>query len=258
MHTVFAPEKSRRHYVQLYRDDAFLAERAGDFLSEGIAEGEGVLLVAAPAHRTAILARLRHRRIDVARGMARGQILPVDAEEMLGRFTVDGQPQWARFEAAFEPIVVAAASRAGATGLRGYGEMVDLLWQRGEAAAALRVEGFWETLTRRHGFSLLCGYKTDVLSSGLDANTMKPVVDGHSDVLPSGSGPISRAVDEALDDVLGPERAEMLRPLIRASRYASPIMPWAEAAVLWLKNNLPDHAEMVLTRTRRRAAASGR
>jgi len=47
--------------------------------------------------------------------------------------------------------------------VRAYGEMVDVLWQRGERDAAIRLEEFWNDLARLQTFSLLCAYCIDHL-----------------------------------------------------------------------------------------------
>jgi hypothetical protein len=36
--------------------------------------------------------------------------------------------------------------------------MVDVLWRKGQTAAAIRLETLWNDLSRTHEFKLLCGY----------------------------------------------------------------------------------------------------
>lgn len=42
--------------------------------------------------------------------------------------------------------------------IRAYGEMVNVLWQDGQEAAAIRLEMLWNDLARTRAFKLLCGY----------------------------------------------------------------------------------------------------
>jgi hypothetical protein len=42
--------------------------------------------------------------------------------------------------------------------IRAYGEMVDVFWQTGQTAAAIRLEILWNQLAQTHSFALLCGY----------------------------------------------------------------------------------------------------
>jgi hypothetical protein len=47
----------------------------------------------------------------------------------------------------------------GADGrVRIFGQMVDVLWQRGERNAAIQLEVLWNELAQTEAFSLLCGY----------------------------------------------------------------------------------------------------
>ena len=55
--------------------------------------------------------------------------------------------------------VIDGVSRGrGACTVRIFGQMVDVLWQRGERDAAIRLEMLWNQLARTEAFSLLCGY----------------------------------------------------------------------------------------------------
>jgi hypothetical protein len=51
-----------------------------------------------------------------------------------------------------------AAESQPRAGVRAYGEMVDLLWKQGAAAAAIRLEVLWNQLAESRAFSLLCAY----------------------------------------------------------------------------------------------------
>jgi hypothetical protein len=42
--------------------------------------------------------------------------------------------------------------------IRGYGEMVDLLWQDGLAGASIELERLWNEIAKSHDLKLLCGY----------------------------------------------------------------------------------------------------
>jgi hypothetical protein len=51
----------------------------------------------------------------------------------------------------------ACGARSDCT-VRIFGQMVDVLWQRGEHHAAIRLEVLWNELAHTQAFSLLCGY----------------------------------------------------------------------------------------------------
>ena len=85
----------------------------------------------------------------------------LDAETMLARFMVDGMPQWNAFHVVIGGAI--AEMRLQYPAVRAYGEMVDILWQRGEQQAAIRLEEFWNDIGQLQTFSLLCAYAMDPL-----------------------------------------------------------------------------------------------
>jgi hypothetical protein len=69
---------------------------------------------------------------------------------------VESMPDAARFEATMGELVSRAAQ--GPRELRIYGEMVAVLWDQGNVAAAIALEDLWNDLATRHPFSLFCAY----------------------------------------------------------------------------------------------------
>jgi hypothetical protein len=68
-------------------------------------------------------------------------------------------------------------------------------------------------------------------------------------VLPSGAN-VEPALERAMSDVLGTPAAG-LRMLIEAHRPAAwAALPRAEATILWLRQNLPQHSGAILARAR--------
>ena len=143
------------HMVHLYQDSAFLAEAVSEYVHAGLRAGEAAIVVATA----------EHRRLLQEKGLVAGPALRMlDAEEVLGRFMAEGQPQWTRFHQAIGGLI--AELRLQYPAVRVYGEMVDLLWRRGEHDAAERLEGYWNELGRLQSFSLLCAYYMHTHSSG--------------------------------------------------------------------------------------------
>lgn len=143
------------HAVRFYEDAAALSRIVADFLSDGIRNSQPALVIASGAHQQGILARLRELSIDPAAAVARGDLLLADAAELLASFMVDGMPNADRFNQVMTALL-ARISRGRL--VRAYGEMVDVLWQAGMHAAAIRLEMMWNQLANSADFSLLCGY----------------------------------------------------------------------------------------------------
>ena len=72
----------------------------------------------------------------------------------------DGEPglRSPPFRAVVGDVMAERAAAANGAGLRAYGEMVDVLWKRGEKSAALRLEEMWNELQAERSFTLLCAY----------------------------------------------------------------------------------------------------
>jgi len=146
------------HAVQFYGDDAELLERVGTFISEGLAAGQPAIVMATSAHRTAIERALEAHLIDVPAARRLGDLVMLDAEEMLGTFIVDHAPVGSLFRRSIGGVIEQTLRGRERTPVRAYGEMVDVLWKQGKTEAAIRVEVLWNNLAESHTFSLLCGY----------------------------------------------------------------------------------------------------
>lgn|GEM_PF-1485239 len=149
---------TRLHAVRFYESRESLARIVGKFLGEGFLAGLPAIVIATPEHRDAITQSLSAHYFDVARLEAANDLIVVDAVEMLSRFMIDGMPDAVRFNDVMIPLIELACRGRTDCVIRAYGEMVDVLWQAGQTAAAIRLEMLWNQLAQTHAFALLCGY----------------------------------------------------------------------------------------------------
>jgi len=236
------------HLVQFYSSSQSLAETAGHFIAEGLRNGESVIVVATSGHRAHFDAALAAAGVDLSSARGAGRLIEPDADRTLALFMSEGQPLWARFQATVGKILDEAAARPG--GVRVYGEMVDVLWQAGNLSAATRLEIYWNQILSARRIPLFCAYRADLLHDAVDHSQLEHILRTHSHLLPA-HGALESAVSQALVETVGKAQAEALRPLIAATQTPGAKLPWAEAAVFWLKNNLPHLADRVLGRARR-------
>jgi hypothetical protein len=143
------------HLLQIYEADAGLLDTLANFASAGLIAGQAVVPIATPAHLNALEVRLRGR-IDLELARKDDAYIPLDAERALHEFMVDGWPRDDLFNQFVERLL--SRARVQARKIRAFGEMVALLWGRGEQAAALRLEELWENLRRAQDFALFCAY----------------------------------------------------------------------------------------------------
>jgi hypothetical protein len=115
-------------------------------------------VIATPEHSEALLVELRSREIDVDELVAAGDLMLLDAREVLATFMVDGMPDTTLFNMQLSAAIARLCRDRKDCTIRAYGEMVDVLWQDGLTTAAIRLEMLWNQLAMTHDFSLLCGY----------------------------------------------------------------------------------------------------
>lgn len=176
------PATAHVHAVRFYENKASLCRTVADFLGEGFAVRQPALVIATPSHREALLHEVRSRGVAVDQLRTSGDLLLLDARDMLAKFMVNGVPDGARFsDAAADAIERVSGGHSGRT-IRAYGEMVDVLWQDGLTNAAIQLEMLWNQLATTHDFSLLCGY---AIGSFYKDAGMRQVCAQHSHVLPT-------------------------------------------------------------------------
>jgi hypothetical protein len=235
------------HIVQTWQDESFLADAVAEYIGAGLRAGEAALVVSTPAHFD-----LFKRKLAQARGAGRsGQLRWLDAEDTLAKFMQDGMPDWTRFHEIAGGLI--AELRLQYPAVRIYGEMVDVLFQRGERDAAIRLEEFWNELGNLQTFSLYCAYQLD----HLDANSyaaLQCVCQVHTHLIPVRDyDSFDDAVRDASKEVLDQPLAQMLLSLSTSQR-SSTEMPLGQATLLWLHKNMPRTAEKVLANVRQRFA----
>jgi hypothetical protein len=146
------------HAVRFYKDSDSLCRLVARFLGEGFAEALPAIVIATSAHRAGIVNELRAQGIDVERLQSGGDLVLLDADDVLTQSMVDGLPDGSRFHDLMIANIERVCKGREDCVVRAYGEMVDVLWKRGLTAAATRLELLWNQLAQTHRFSLLCGY----------------------------------------------------------------------------------------------------
>jgi DNA-binding NarL/FixJ family response regulator len=180
---VGASSSTYRHEVLFTSDEASLLDRYVVFASAALATGSAAIVVTRRAYGEALYQRLKAENLDIDRAIQDGRYVWLDAVDVLSTFLLDGWPNEQRFWPAMTPIVEAAARASTCTPARvvGCGECAAQLWKQGGAAAAIRLEQLWDTLARKHGVAVLCGYALPSVDSG-DQQTLEQIAAQHSSV----------------------------------------------------------------------------
>jgi hypothetical protein len=175
------------HLVQFCDTEDELVNAVVPYLAAGLDADEAVLVIATEPHRLAFERMLGASGNTLEQAIAAGTYVSVDAVELLSQLP-DAESDTIS-AAKFDAGIGALVRRQLATDrpLRAYGELVALLWDRGDDAAAVALEELWSRLQRDGQFTLFCGYP------GTDAPTypaaLRQVCRSHASMLPAIAEP---------------------------------------------------------------------
>jgi len=241
----------RDHIVQLYQDQEFLNRAVCRFAAAAIANGEGVILVPTIAHWDAFRPRLESEGVDVKAAEKRGQLTIVDADNLLPTFMRDGMPDSPVFLGLAENVVSQARGDGRYPKVRWWGEMVNILWERGDVAASMNLEDLFDQLAHEQDISIFCSFAMDNFNGDVHARMLPRLSENHSHLIPvEDYSRLERAVSKALRDAVGPDESRVLEGQL-LSRYPGAFhMPRSQALLLALRQTLPLVADDVLQRSR--------
>jgi MEDS: MEthanogen/methylotroph, DcmR Sensory domain len=175
-----APGPAAVHAVCFYEDPDDLCPIVAEFIVDGLTAGQPTVVIARPRHRAGIVRSLRSRGIAAADLEQRGDLVMYDAESLLAQFFSDGRIDLAKLAPIFDKLLEAANVSPETTGIRAYGEMVDLLCERGHVDAAIELEGLWNQRLDAPLVSLLCGYARHAIA---DDQQLRAICRPHSHVV---------------------------------------------------------------------------
>ena len=255
---VVADAAPRDHIVQLYQDQDFLNRAVCRFVGAGFANGEGIILVSTLPHWNGFRGRLEAEGVNVGAARKRGQLTVVDADELLPRFMRNAMPDPDIFPGVFADVVAEARASGGYRKVRVWGEMVNVLWERGDVDASMNLEDQFDQLIKKRDMAIFCSFLMDNFNDDVHARMLPRLGTNHSHLIPvEDYARLERAVADALRETVGPDEAPVLDSQL-LSRYRPPFnMPRAQALLLALRQFLPTVADPVLRRSRELYAASG-
>jgi len=249
---------SAEHAVHLYQEPEELGRSVATFLDAGFRIGAPGIVVATPEHWQVFARELQSRGCDLEPLEREGQLTVLDADTLLATFMEDGMPSASRFADVVGGLLDTVASRHPQRTARVFGEMVDLLWQRGADRAAIALEELWNDLLQKRGFALLCAYNLDVFDLHVQRQALPEVFRTHTHARPVSDGPaLTAAVDQALAEIMGPRDTARIY-LDVAEQVPRTSLPRAQAVLGWLVANDSPRAATVLERARSHYRSIGR
>lgn len=149
------------HRVQFFSSAAGLGRQVGEFFASGLHRGLAAAAFARADHLAAIVDHLTQVGCDVASLRAAGQLVLVDADKLLPEFMDGSRVNATKFRGLLEQHLRAPE-------LFVYGELVDVLWQRGDRDAVCDLEQLWAQVLGERPITLLCGYQLTGFGRDLD------------------------------------------------------------------------------------------
>jgi hypothetical protein len=246
------------HIVQLYQDHDFLKSAVCRYIGAGLANGDRIILFPTLTHWNAFRQRLETEGVNVQAARERGQLTVVDANEILPRFMRDAMPDPQVFNAVIGDVFRQACAGGSYQKLRAWGELVNVLWERGDVAASMNLEDLFDQLNKKIGIAMFCSYVMDNFNGDVHALMLPRLGTNHTHLIPvEDYVRLERAVAEALRETAGPDEARALESQL-LSRYQPPYsMPRSQALLLALRQFLPALADPVLQRSRNLYTAAG-
>jgi hypothetical protein len=144
------------HVVQIYENDDVFLDLLNGYVSGGIDEGDSVVVIATASHLRLLNDRLTKAGLDVFKLINSSQYIPLDAEETLSKFMVNGWPDENLFNHVVNEVLVKA--KRGRRHVRAFGEMVAILWAKGQVGATVRLEHLWNKFCENEILCLFCAY----------------------------------------------------------------------------------------------------
>jgi len=144
------------HVVQIYENDSVFLDLLAGFVSGGVNVGESVIVIATAAHLKELNAKLTAGGLDVSFLVADHLFIPLDAEKTLSKFMVNDWPDENLFNRVVSELIMKAKGQGRK--VRAFGEMVAILWAKGQVGATVRLEQLWNKFCENEAFCLFCAY----------------------------------------------------------------------------------------------------
>jgi hypothetical protein len=144
------------HVVTFFEDDGEFLAIVTDFVTAGLAAGDSVVVVATGDHLAKLAIEYARLRIDVTAAESAGRYVALDTNDVYRSLLSNGWPD----QDCFDTVMAEVLERRPMPGkvIRCIGEIVAVVWARGEHAATIRLEHMWKKLADVAHIVILCLY----------------------------------------------------------------------------------------------------
>lgn len=171
------------HVVQIYENDEVFLDTLFSFVLGGVNSGDCVIAIATAPHLKSLRIKLQQVGLDVSNLSGKNLYIPLDAEVALSKFMVNDWPDETLFMDLVSGLI--AQAKGGNRQIRAFGEMVALLWARGQVGATIRLEQLWNKFCETQAFCLFCAYPQSGFTQDATESVMH-ICTAHSKVISTG------------------------------------------------------------------------
>lgn len=171
------------HVLQIYENDDIFLDALAGFVGGGINAGECCIVIATDVHLRALEARLTEYGIHTHNLISENRYMPINAEEMLSKFIVNGWPDESLFNKTVSEVITKGTYNNRR--IRAFGEMVAILWAQGHNGATVHLEHLWNKYCEKQSFCLFCAYPRSGFTEDINISIMH-ICGSHSKMI-SGS-----------------------------------------------------------------------
>ena len=172
------------HEAEFYSDDAAFVVGFTRFIEAALDAGDAVIAVVTESHRKNLLQRLREHGVDIVAAVEQGRYVSMDVADAHSIFMVNDLPDPARYLKVAGDLISAAAkaSRGDRPRVALCGECAPVLWEQGNADAAMEVEHLCDELAKIYDVDILCGYVLSALQREQESHIYQRICAKHSAV----------------------------------------------------------------------------
>lgn len=123
----------------------------------GINANDSCIVIATDEHLKALEGKLESYGIHINTLISENRYIPLNAEETLSKFMVNGWPDENLFIQTVSEVIKKARGKKNRN-IRAFGEMVAILWAQGNNGATVQLEHLWNEFCLKEPFCLFCAY----------------------------------------------------------------------------------------------------
>ena len=141
--------------------------------------------MATKPHWENIAGRLTNKGFDIEELRRVGQLTLLDAEETLPKFLVKDMPDGRTFKGIAHDTIEKARANGRYANVRWWGEMVNVLYVRGNGQGSTRLEEFFDEVAHQESIAIFCSFQMDKFDRQVYDGPLQNVCRTHAHLIPS-------------------------------------------------------------------------